>query len=112
CLSLSFVHNDFSVVYVAANSHSELPLMYRLSAVWGSHEGSLLLWLMMLVTWTLAVSVFNRNLPDQITAMVLAVLAVVSAGFLLFLLTTSNPFERQFPVPDEGHDLNPLLQDP
>jgi len=112
CLSLAFVNRDFSVVYVAANSHSALPLMYRLSAVWGAHEGSLLLWVLMLAGWTLAVSLFNRNLPANITALVLAVLGAVSVGFLLFMLGTSNPFERHFPVPLEGRDLNPLLQDP
>jgi len=86
--------------------------MYRLSAVWGAHEGSLLLWVLMLATWTLAVSLFNRNLPSNITALVLAVLGAISVGFLLFMLTTSNPFLRHFPVPLEGRDLNPLLQDP
>jgi cytochrome c-type biogenesis protein CcmF len=112
CLSLSFANSDFSVIYVAANSHSELPLVYRLSAVWGAHEGSLLLWVLMLSGWTLAVSLFNRNLPANVTALVLAVLGTISAGFLLFMLTTSNPFARHFPVPTEGRDLNPLLQDP
>ena len=112
CLSLAFANRDFSVIYVAANSHSELPLMYRLSAVWGAHEGSLLLWVLMLSGWTLAVSLFNRNLPSNITALVLAVLGAVSTGFLLFMLATSNPFARHFPVPAEGRDLNPLLQDP
>ncbi|HUS24094.1 MAG TPA: heme lyase CcmF/NrfE family subunit, partial [Candidatus Binatia bacterium] len=112
CLSAAFVQNDFSVLYVASNSHSQLPLMYRLAAVWGAHEGSLLLWVLMLSVWTLAVSVFNRNLPRELTASVLAVLGAVSSGFLLFLLATSNPFARQFPVPAEGRDLNPLLQDP
>jgi cytochrome c-type biogenesis protein CcmF len=112
CLSLSFVHNDFSVAYVAANSHSQLPLMYRLSAVWGAHEGSLLLWMLMLSGWTLAVSVFNRNLPENVTALVLAVLGAISIGFLLFMLLTSNPFDRHFPAPLDGRDLNPLLQDP
>jgi cytochrome c-type biogenesis protein CcmF len=112
CLSLAFVQSDFSVVYVAANSHTDLPLTYRLTAVWGGHEGSLLLWLLMLAGWTLAVSIFNRNLPDNITALVLAVLGAVSVGFLLFMLFTSNPFDRHFPVPEQGRDLNPLLQDP
>ena len=112
CLSLSFVNSDFSVVYVAANSHTELPLMYRLTAVWGGHEGSLLLWVLMSSGWTLAVSLFNRNLPENITALVLAVLGAVAVGFLLFMLATSNPFDRHFPVPLEGRDLNPLLQDP
>ena len=112
CLSLAFAQNDFSVVYVANNSHSELPLVYRLAAVWGAHEGSVLLWSLMLATWTLAVSVFSRSLPERITAIVLAVLGAISSGFLLFMLTISNPFTRQFPIPAEGHDLNPLLQDP
>jgi cytochrome c-type biogenesis protein CcmF len=112
CLSLAFANSDFSVIYVAANSHSDLPLMYRLSAVWGAHEGSLLLWVLMLAGWTLAVAIFNRNLPANVTALVLAVLGAVSTGFLLFMLATSNPFARHFPVPAEGRDLNPLLQDP
>jgi cytochrome c-type biogenesis protein CcmF len=111
CLSLSFLHSDFSVIYVAANSHTDLPWWYRLTAVWGAHEGSLLLWVLMLSGWTLAVSLFNRNLPENITALVLAVLGAVSIGFLLFMLLTSNPFERHFPIPEQGHDLNPLLQD-
>jgi cytochrome c-type biogenesis protein CcmF len=112
CLSLAFANRDFSVIYVAANSHSELPLRYRLSAVWGAHEGSLLLWVLMLSGWTLAVSLFNRKLPADITALVLAVLGAVSVGFLLFMLGTSNPFDRHFPIPADGRDLNPLLQDP
>ncbi|MGQ0585583.1 MAG: heme lyase CcmF/NrfE family subunit [Gammaproteobacteria bacterium] len=112
CLSLAFVQHDFSVTYVASNSHSDLPLMYRLSAVWGAHEGSLLLWVLMLGAWTLAVSLFNQNLPAEITARVLAVLGAISTGFLLFMLATSNPFARHFPAPADGRDLNPLLQDP
>ena len=112
CLSAAFVQNDFSLLYVASNSHSELPLMYRLSAVWGAHEGSLLLWVLMLSGWTLSVSLFSRNLPQNITALVLSVLGALSAGFLLFMLGTSNPFDRQFPAPLDGRDLNPLLQDP
>jgi cytochrome c-type biogenesis protein CcmF len=111
-LTSCFIEKDFSVAYVAANSHSELPLMYRISAVWGAHEGSLLLWGLMLAGWTFAVSVFNRRLPTDLAATVLAVLGFVSVGFLLFMLITSNPFERLFPVPMEGRDLNPLLQDP
>ena len=108
CLSWSFVENDFSVIYVASNSHSELPLMYRLSAVWGGHEGSLLLWLLMLAGWAFAVSRFNRHLPADVAATALAVLGFVSVGFLLFTIGTSNPFDRQFPVPtvDEGHHLH------
>ena len=111
-LSLCFVSFDFSVAYVAANSHSDLPLIYRLTAVWGGHEGSLLLWVLLLSGWTLAVSVFNRRLPLDLVARVLAVLGVISVGFLLFMLLTSNPFDRLMPVPAEGNDLNPLLQDP
>ena len=112
CLTWSFMQQDFSVAYVAANSHSELPLVYRITAVWGAHEGSLLLWVTILAGWTLAVSIFNRRLPADITATALAVLGVVSVGFLLFMLLISNPFDRLFPVPADGHDLNPLLQDP
>lgn len=112
CLTWAFVQKDWSVAYVAANSHSELPLMYRISAVWGAHEGSLLLWVLMLAGWTVAVSVFNRRLPRDITATTLAVLGAISVGFMLFILATSNPFDREFPVPADGRDLNPLLQDP
>ena len=112
CLTYCFIDKDFSVAYVAANSHSALPLIYRISAVWGAHEGSLLLWGLMLSGWTLAVSIFNRRLPADLAATVLAVLGFVSVGFMLFMLITSNPFERIFPVPLEGRDLNPLLQDP
>ena len=112
CLTWSFVQLDFSVAYVAANAHSELPLIYRITAVWGAHEGSLLLWVTILAGWTLAVSIFNRRLPADITATTLAVLGTVSVGFLLFMLLTSNPFDRLFPVPEDGRDLNPLLQDP
>ncbi len=112
CLTYCFWHNDFSVAYVAANSHSDLPLMYRLSAVWGAHEGSLLLWMLMLSGWSFAVSIFNRRLPAEVSSLVLATLGFVSVGFLLFTLLTSNPFERAFPVPFNGRDLNPLLQDP
>ena len=111
-LTWAFVQKDFSVVYVADNSHSKLPLIYRISAVWGAHEGSLLLWGLMLSGWTLAVTLFNRRLPADLSATAIAVLGAVSSGFLLFMLLTSNPFDRQFPVPLEGRDLNPLLQDP
>ena len=112
CLSDAFWHNDFSVAYVAANSHSALPLIYRLSAVWGAHEGSLLLWMLMLAGWSFAVSIFNRRLPAEVSSLVLATLGAISIGFLLFMLLTSNPFDRAFPVPLDGRDLNPLLQDP
>jgi cytochrome c-type biogenesis protein CcmF len=112
CLTAAFVQNDFSVQYVAGNSNSLLPLPYRVAAVWGGHEGSLLLWSLMLVVWTLAVALFSRQLPDHMVARVLGVLGLVSAGFLLFILFTSNPFERLLPGAEEGRDLNPLLQDP
>ncbi|WP_018608453.1 heme lyase CcmF/NrfE family subunit [Uliginosibacterium gangwonense] len=111
CLTWAFVANDFSVTYVASHSHSQLPLVYRITAVWGSHEGSLLLWGLMLTGWTAAVS-FSRRLPDVFNARVLAVLGLVAAGFFAFLLLTSNPFERLLPAALEGEDLNPLLQDP
>jgi len=112
CLTSSFITKDFSVAYVAENAHTQLPLIYRISAVWGAHEGSLLLWTFMLSSWTFAVSVFNRRLPAELGALVVSILGMISVGFLLFLLLTSNPFERLFPVPLEGRDLNPLLQDP
>ncbi|MFW2372005.1 MAG: heme lyase CcmF/NrfE family subunit [Gammaproteobacteria bacterium] len=111
CLTWAFVQNDFSVAYVARQSNTELPLMYRISSVWGGHEGSLLLWAFLLSLWTAAVSLFSRNIPQVMRARVLAVMGLVSIGFLLFLLLTSNPFERMFPAPLEGRSLNPLLQD-
>ena len=112
CLAYSFITNDFSVLNVATNSNSQLPLHYRLAATWGSHEGSLLLWTLMLAIWTVAVSLFSRHLPEEMTARVLSVMGIVSVGFLLFMLLTSNPFTRLNPVPPDGRDLNPLLQDP
>jgi cytochrome c-type biogenesis protein CcmF len=111
-LAASFARNDFSVLYVASNSNSALPLTYRLAAVWGGHEGSLLLWVTMLVVWMLAVAAFSRTLPQAFVARVLAVMSMVAAGFLLFMLLTSNPFERLLPPVRDGRDLNPLLQDP
>ncbi len=112
CLASAFVRNDFSVLYVASNSNSALPLHYRFAAVWGGHEGSLLLWMLMLNVWTVAVALFSRSLPRVFVARILAVLGLVSAGFLLFLLLTSNPFDRLLPAAADGRDLNPLLQDP
>ena len=112
CLGYSFITNDFSVLNVATNSNSQLPLHYRLAATWGSHEGSLLLWTFMLGLWTVAVSLFSRHLPDDMVARVLGVMGVISVGFLLFMLLTSNPFARLFPAAPDGRDLNPLLQDP
>ncbi len=110
-LVYSFLTNDFSVAYVANNSNSMLPAWYRFSAVWGAHEGSLLLWSLILSFWTTAVTYFSRRLPDYFLARVISVMGSVSVGFLLFLLLTSNPFARLFSVPADGADLNPLLQD-
>ncbi|MBI1398458.1 MAG: heme lyase CcmF/NrfE family subunit [Betaproteobacteria bacterium] len=112
CLAWSFVNNDFSVLNVAQNSNSHLPLHYRFAATWGSHEGSLLLWLFMLTAWMTAVALFSRHLPEAMTARILSVMALVSIGFLLFMIITSNPFARLLPAADDGNDLNPLLQDP
>ena len=112
CLIYSFVTSDFSVQNVAANSNTKLPVYYRVTASWGSHEGSLLLWVLMLTGWTFAVSVFSRNLPLEVISRVLAVLGLIAVGFYLFMLLTSNPFDRLFPAAAEGRDLNPLLQDP
>ena len=112
CLAWSFVTSDFSVQNVAANSNSQLPGYYRFAATWGSHEGSLLLWALMLGGWGFAVSLFSRNLPQALRARVLAVMGLVAIGFLLFLLVTSDPFLRLSPPPAEGRDLNALLQDP
>jgi cytochrome c-type biogenesis protein CcmF len=112
CLGYSFITNDFSVLNVASNSNSQLPLHYRLAATWGSHEGSLLLWTLMLALWTAGVSLFSRHLPEEMVARVISVMGIISVGFLLFMLLTSNPFTRLFPVPVDGRDLNPLLQDP
>ena len=112
CLAYSFVANDFSVLNVATNSNSSLPWFYRFAATWGSHEGSLLLWVLMLTVWMLAVSVFSRHLPLEMVARILGVMALISIGFLLFMLFTSNPFKRLLPAAPDGNDLNPLLQDP
>ena len=112
CLTYAFVVSDFSVRYAAEHSNSLLPLPYRIAAVWGGHEGSMLLWVLILSGWTCTVSLFSRNLPDDMVARVIGVLGLVTIGFLLFILLTSNPFERLVPAPPEGNDLNPLLQDP
>ncbi|CAB3726490.1 Cytochrome c-type biogenesis protein CcmF [Achromobacter deleyi] len=112
CLAASFLQNDYSVLYVAANSHADLPAAYRFAAVWGGHEGSLLLWLYLLTAWTLAVALCSRRLPPAFAGRVLAVMGWISVGFLLFLLFLSNPFERLMPPAMAGRDLNPLLQDP
>ncbi|MFY9314259.1 MAG: heme lyase CcmF/NrfE family subunit [Burkholderiales bacterium] len=112
CLAWSFYSNDFSVLNVATNSNSRLPTAYRIAATWGSHEGSLLLWVLMLSVWMLAVSVFSRALPEDMLARILGVMGLVSLGFLCFMLFTSSPFERLLPAAQDGRDLNPLLQDP
>jgi len=111
-LTYAFVTNDFSVQYVALHSNSALPLEYKVAGVWGGHEGSLLLWCLMLVVWMTAVSFFSAHLPEEMVARVLGVMGLVCVGFLGFMLFTSNPFDRLFPVPADGRDLNPLLQDP
>ena len=111
-LTHAFLVDDFSVAYVANNSNSMLPWYYKFSAVWGGHEGSLLLWILMLTGWTLAVAIFSRKLPSTMVSQVLAVMGMVCVGFFLFIIVTSNPFDRLLPnVPADGQDLNPLLQD-
>jgi cytochrome c-type biogenesis protein CcmF len=112
CLVTAFVGNDFSVVYVAENSNTALPLFYRVAALWGAHEGSLLLWILLLAAWTVAVAIGASRLPARFAARVLGVLGIVSFGFLLFTLATSNPFARLDPPAPDGRDLNPILQDP
>jgi cytochrome c-type biogenesis protein CcmF len=111
CLTWSFITSDFSVLYVASNSNTQMPTIYKVSAVWGAHEGSLLLWSCILSGWGLAVALLSRDLPDAFVARVLAVLAMIGVGFLLFMLLTSNPFDRLPNPPPEGRTLNPLLQD-
>jgi len=111
-LTNAFIVHDFSVLYVSQHSNLVQPLMYRISGVWGSHEGSLLLWALILSLWTVAVAVYSRNLPEVLMARVLAVMGMISVGFIAFMLFTSNPFERIFPTPLDGSELNPLLQDP
>jgi cytochrome c-type biogenesis protein CcmF len=111
-LTYGFVAQDFSLQYVAENSNSLLPVVYRYTAVWGAHEGSLLLWAAILALWTSAVALFSGSLPAPVIARVLGVLGLVAVGFLAFLIFTSNPFLRLLPAAAEGHDLNPLLQDP
>lgn len=112
CLTYSFIANDFSVLYVTNNSNTLLPIYYRISAVWGAHEGSLLLWVLCLAGWGFAVAIRSRSLPEDVLARVLSIMGMISIGFILFTLLTSNPFERMFPAASEGRDLNPLLQDP
>ncbi|WP_282145481.1 heme lyase CcmF/NrfE family subunit [Alteromonas stellipolaris] len=112
CLTYAFVTDDFSVEYVAQHSNSQLPLIYKITAVWGGHEGSFLLWVLMLSIWTVAVAIFSRGIPLTMVARVLSVLGMVGIGFYLFMLLTSNPFNSMLPFfPVDGRDLNPLLQD-
>ncbi|MCC5794796.1 MAG: heme lyase CcmF/NrfE family subunit [Chromatiales bacterium] len=111
-LTAAFIQHDFSVWYVAANSNTQLPLIYRITAVWGGHEGSLVLWALVLAIWTAAVAAFSRQLPVEMSSRILGVMGIISIGFLSFTLFTSNPFERLWPIPIDGRDLNPLLQDP
>jgi cytochrome c-type biogenesis protein CcmF len=110
-LAWAFIDKDFSVLYVATNSNSELPVFYRIAAVWGAHEGSLLLWALVLSGWSLAVTGLSTSLQPAFRSRVIGILGLISIGFLLFMLTTSNPFERLVPAASEGRDLNPLLQD-
>ncbi|WP_040727846.1 heme lyase CcmF/NrfE family subunit [Thiomicrorhabdus sp. Kp2] len=111
CLLYGFIVDDFSIKYVASNSNTQLPLIFKISATWGAHEGSLLLWALILSGWTFAVSLFNRSLPDSLNSKMLSVLGMVAIGFIFFILLTSNPFERLIEIPNEGRSLNPLLQD-
>ena len=111
CLVQGFIVNDFSILYVASHSNSELPLYYRIAATWGAHEGSILLWALILSVWTVAVTLFCRSLTLPFQARVLGVMGLISTGILLFILLTSNPFDRLVPMPPDGNDLNPLLQD-
>ncbi len=111
-LTQAYVTSDFSVLNVVDNSHSAKPLLYKISGVWGNHEGSMLLWALILALFGAAVAIFGANLPDTLRSRVLAIQALIGVGFLAFLLFTSNPFERVFPAPPDGNGLNPLLQDP
>ena len=111
-LAWSFYSNDFSVLYVAEHSNSQMPVIYRMGAVWGGHEGSLLLWIFLLSTWTILVAQLSKSLDEFMVARVIGVLGLVTTGLLLFVLTTSNPFERLLPAAQDGRSLNPLLQDP
>ena len=111
-LTVAFVTSDFSVRLVAANSHSLKPMLYKVSGVWGNHEGSMLLWILILSFYGAMVAWFGQNLPDRLKARVLSVQAMIAVAFLGFLIFTSNPFERLELPPLDGNDLNPLLQDP
>jgi cytochrome c-type biogenesis protein CcmF len=112
CLTYAFTTNDFSVQYVAMHSNTLLPMFYKVAAVWGGHEGSMLLWVFILSMWTFAVTLFSRRMPQDVVSIVLSVMGIISVGFVSFLLVVSNPFERLLPAALDGRDLNPLLQDP
>jgi len=112
CLTMSYIASDFSVQNVFQNSHSDKPLIYKISGVWGNHEGSMLLWVMVLALFGSAVAAFGGNLPPSLKARVIAVQGSISVAFLSFILLTSNPFNRLDPAPIEGQGLNPILQDP
>ncbi len=111
-LAISFIENDFTIINVATNSNSKLPVAYRFAATWGSHEGSMMLWILMMAVWTAAVAMLGRHLDPAVRGRVVGILGAVSVGFLAFMLFTSNPFLRGLPAPADGRDLNPLLQDP
>jgi cytochrome c-type biogenesis protein CcmF len=111
CLAWSFLESDFSLLYVANHSQIALPSIYKFSAVWSAHEGSMVLWILLMAVWTVAVARYSYHLPEEFSARVIGVLGFLSAGSLLFTLLTSNPFERLIPAPADGADLNPLLQD-
>jgi cytochrome c-type biogenesis protein CcmF len=111
-LTNAFLSDDFSVIYIAQHGNTKLPDVYKISAVWGAHEGSLLLWAFLLAGWSVAIASFSRNLPLEMVSRVLSVMGMISIGFMLFILLTSNPFDRTFPAPFEGGELNPMLQDP
>ncbi|NOX43038.1 MAG: heme lyase CcmF/NrfE family subunit [Gammaproteobacteria bacterium] len=111
CLAYAFLNDDFSVTYVATNSNSLMPVQYKFAGIWGGHEGSLLLWMLMLSGWGYAVSIFSKNLPLEMVSRVLGVMSLISVGFISFMIFTSNPFDRLLPAAVDGRDLNPLLQD-
>ena len=111
-LEYALLTDDFSVAFVALHSNSALPSFYKATAAWGGHEGSMLLWIAVLALWTMAVTVGSRSQPQEFASRVLGVLGIVSAGMIAFALITSNPFARLLPIPADGNDLNPLLQDP
>ncbi|MBL4741296.1 MAG: cytochrome c biogenesis protein CcsA, partial [Sneathiella sp.] len=111
-LTVGYVESDFSILNVASNSHSLKPMLYKISGVWGNHEGSLLLWVWILALFGFAVAAFGRTLPNSLKARVLSIQGLIGVGFLMFVIFTSNPFERIDPAPFDGRGLNPLLQDP